>query len=213
MRERYNRQLNQLHTQLTEMGALCETAISAALKGLLNRDEAQLQVAFETDQEIDKKERDIESLCLKLLLEQQPVATDLRMISSAMKIISDMERIGDQASDIAQLSKHFHSAEIIAQTDMDIMAKSVIQMVTASVDSFIKKDLTIAREVIAYDDQIDALFDKIKAELIEWMMRDQRDGNDCLDTLMIAKYLERIGDHAENIAEWVEYTITGTHTE
>lgn len=213
MRERYNRQLNQLHTQLTEMGALCETAISAALKGLLNRDEAQLQVAFETDQEIDKKERDIESLCLKLLLEQQPVATDLRMISSAMKIISDMERIGDQASDIAQLSKHFHSAEIIAQTDMDIMAKSVIQMVTASVDSFIKKDLTIAREVIAYDDQIDALFDKIKAELIEWMMRDRRDGNDCLDTLMIAKYLERIGDHAENIAEWVEYTITGAHTE
>lgn len=211
MRDRYNQQLKQLHTELEKMGALCETAISAALKGLLHKDRQHLAIALETDQEIDKKEREIEALCLKLLLEQQPVATDLRMISAAMKIISDMERIGDQASDIARLSQSFHSGDVIALTDMDTMAKSVIQMVSASVDSFVNKDLHIARQVVSHDDEIDALFDKIKTELIRMITHGERDGNDCLDTLMIAKYLERIGDHAENIAQWVEYTITGEH--
>lgn len=211
MRDRYNRQLQQLNTQLTEMGAMCETAISAALKGLLDNDKNQLKIAFETDSEIDKQEREIESLCLKLLLEQQPVASDLRMISSAMKIISDMERIGDQASDIAQLSKHFRTTALPAQTEMQTMAKSVIKMVTASVDSFIKKDMNIARKVVEYDDKIDSLFDQIKNQLINNITNGRWDGNDCLDTLMIAKYLERIGDHAENIAQWVEYAVTGEY--
>lgn len=211
MRDRYNRQLQQLNTQLTEMGAMCETAISAALKGLLDNDPQQVKIAFETDREIDKQEREIESLCLKLLLEQQPVASDLRMISSAMKIISDMERIGDQASDIAQLSKHFRSTSLPAQTEMQTMAKSVIKMVTASVDSFIKKDMDIARKVVEYDDKIDSLFDQIKNQLINNIANGRWDGNDCLDTLMIAKYLERIGDHAENIAQWVEYAVTGEY--
>lgn len=212
MRNRYNEQLTKLNDELTQMGGLCETAIAAALKALLDRDADKRSLAFEADSEIDKKEREIESLCLKLLLEQQPVASDLRLISSALKIISDMERIGDQASDIAEITKQIGRSSVVSHTDLDLMAKAAIKMVTDSVTSFVQKDLKLARQVVLYDDKIDDLFSKVKTELTEIIAKGEKNGSDCVDTLMIAKYLERIGDHAENIAQWVAYSITGQHT-
>jgi phosphate transport system protein len=209
MRTRFDEQLEQLHVELITMGALCEEAISATIHALLDGDETLLSTVFATDSEIDHKERDIEALCMKLLLHQQPVARDLREISSALKMISDMERIGDQASDIAEIAAYLLDSDETGKIHIRDMAYAVIKMVTESVDSFVKKDLTLARAVMDYDDVVDELFTQIKTELIRLLP--EGDGARCLDLLMIAKYLERIGDHAVNIAEWVEYSITGTH--
>ena len=212
MRNRFDEQLHTLNHELLEMGALIERAIRSATDALVKQDvEAALQ-AIAADREVDQAERDIESLCLKLLLQQQPVARDLRLISSALKMITDMERIGDQASDIAELviylSKEPYRKEL---THLPQMAENAIRMVTGALDAYVRKDLTLAQEVMGMDDAIDALFVTVKDELIALIRHDAAAGSQAIDLLMIAKYYERIGDHAQNIAEWVEYALTGRH--
>ena len=211
MRNKFDHQLEKLNLELITMGALCEDAISASVKGLLDDNDELCQKAVSTAEEINRKERDIESICMKLLLEQQPVARDLRVISSALKMISDMERIGDQAYDIAEIAKFIKNSNVKSRVHIKEMAAAAIKMVTDSVDSFVKKDIELARAVMDYDDKVDNLFNCIKDELVQLISEDRANGEFCIDLLMIAKYLERIGDHAVNIAEWVEYSITGTH--
>ena len=211
MRNKFDSQLEKLNLELITMGALCEDAISASVKGFLDDDDALCQKAVETEDEINRKERDIESICMKLLLEQQPVARDLRVISSALKMISDMERIGDQAYDIAEIAKFIKNSNVKSKIHIKDMAAAATKMVTDSVDSFVKKDVELARAVMAFDDKVDNLFNCVKDELVQLITEDKANGEFCIDLLMIAKYLERIGDHAVNIAEWVEYSITGTH--
>lgn len=211
MRNKFDSQLEKLNLELITMGALCEDAISASVKGFLDDDDALCQKAVETEDEINRKERDIESICMKLLLEQQPVARDLRVISSALKMISDMERIGDQAYDIAEIAKFIKNSNVKSKIHIKDMAAAATKMVTDSVDSFVKKDVELARSVMVYDDKVDNLFNCVKDELVQLITEDKANGEFCIDLLMIAKYLERIGDHAVNIAEWVEYSITGTH--
>ena len=209
MRNAYNEQLQTLHRELTEMGAMCETAVSLAVQAVTLGDTALAAQGYEVDGRIDKAERDIESLCLKLLLQQQPVATDLRVISSALKMITDLERIGDQASDIAEMSRFTAGGDDKCASDLREMAKEAVKMVNESIDSFVKKDLVMARSVIAYDSVVDRWFERIKTDLIACISEDNTRGEYYLDQLMVAKYLERIGDHATNIAEWVEYSILG----
>ena len=211
MRNKFDSQLEKLNLELITMGALCEDAISASVKGFLDDDDALCQKAVETEDEINRKERDIESICMKLLLEQQPVARDLRVISSALKMISDMERIGDQAYDIAEIAKFVKNSNVKSKIHIKDMAAAATKMVTDSVESFVKKDVELARSVMVYDDKVYNLFDCVKDELVQLITEDKANGEFCIDLLMIAKYLERIGDHAVNIAEWVEYSITGTH--
>ena len=211
MRNKFDSQLEKLNLELITMGALCEDAISASVKGFLDDDDALCQKAVEAEDEINRKERDIESICMKLLLEQQPVARDLRVISSALKMISDMERIGDQAYDIAEIAKFIKNRNVKSKIHIKDMAAAATKMVTDSVESFVKKDVELARSVMVYDDKVDNLFDCVKDELVQLITEDKANGEFCIDLLMIAKYLERIGDHAVNIAEWVEYSITGTH--
>ncbi|MGN0494480.1 MAG: phosphate signaling complex protein PhoU [Acutalibacteraceae bacterium] len=211
MRNKFDSQLEKLNLELITMGALCEDAISASVKAMTFGDDALCEKVFATDAEIDQKERDIEAICMKLLLQQQPVARDLRVISSALKMISDMERIGDQASDIAEITKFIKNSSVQSRVHISDMAEAAIKMVTDSVESFVKKDLSLARAVMEYDDKVDNLFDCVKDELVRLISEDRANGEFCIDLLMIAKYLERIGDHAVNIAEWVEYSITGSH--
>ena len=211
MRTKFDGQLSQLNVELIRMGALCEEAISDACKALLEGNVQLADSAKELEREIDQKERNIESLCMRLLLQQQPVARDLRTISSALKMISDMERIGDQAEDIAELTQFTREAGPVDMVHIGDMARAVVVMVTDSVDAFVKKDLDLARKVMAADDQVDALFDQVKRELIQLISTDANQGELSLDLLMVAKYLERIGDHAVNIAEWVVFAITGVH--
>lgn len=212
MRNRFDEQLHTLNHELLEMGALIERAIRSATDALVKQDvEAALQ-AIAADKEVNQAERDIESLCLKLLLQQQPVARDLRLISSALKMITDMERIGDQASDIAELviylSKEPYRKEL---KHLPQMAENAIRMVTGALDAYVRKDVALAQEVMGMDDAIDALFVTVKDELIALIRNDASAGSQAIDLLMIAKYYERIGDHAQNIAEWVEYALTGRH--
>ncbi len=209
MRNVYNEQLRMLHQNMTEMGAQCESAVSLAVQAVTLGSEELAARVFEVDAGIDKMERDIESLCLKLLLKQQPVASDLRDISSALKMISDLERIGDQASDIADLYRYTSGAEDKTSADLREMAQESVKMVNESIDAFVRRDLVMAREVIAYDDVVDRWFERIKTDLIAAISADNTKGEYYLDLLMVAKYLERIGDHATNIAEWVEYSILG----
>ncbi|MCD8036094.1 MAG: phosphate signaling complex protein PhoU [Clostridiales bacterium] len=212
MRNKFYEQLDMLHVELIKMGALCEEAVASAMGALEKNDITMLERVFEADSEIDNKEREIERLCMRLLLQQQPVATDLRVISSALKMITDMERVGDQASNIADLSKVLITSGKRINPDMTKMAKETIKMVTDSVDAFVKNDLELARKVIAYDDVVDNWFVKMKNEVIDMIAEDSSMGEYSIDVLMIAKYLERIGDHATNIAEWVEFSITGTRS-
>ena len=212
MRVKFDQQLERLNVMLIEMGALCEEEITYAVKALEEDSDEMRKLTLETDSVIDVKEREIENLCLKLLLQQQPVARDLRLISSALKMISDMERIGDQAYDIAEITRTMKSdREKVCENDVTLMAQIAIQMVTKSIDSFVKKDIELANDVIITDDKVDDLFCKIKEELIEAVAGDSRWGEYFVDVLMIAKYLERISDHAVNIAEWVIFSITGSH--
>ena len=212
MRNRFDEQLHTLNHELLEMGALIERAIRSATDALVKQDvEAALQ-AIAADKEVDQAERDIESLCLKLLLQQQPVARDLRLISSALKMITDMERIGDQASDIAELVSYLSKEPYIKElTHLPQMAENAVRMVTGALDAYVRKDVVLAQEVMAMDDAIDALFVTVKDELIALIRHDAAAGSQAIDLLMIAKYYERIGDHAQNIAEWVEYALTGRH--
>ena len=211
MRNKFDEQLQRLHVELIQMGAVCEDAISAAAEALLKGDESLVPAALEAERDLDRREREVENLCLKLLLQQQPVARDLREISAALKMISDLERIGDQAADIAELVSYVRVPDGSGVLHIADMTRAVIGMVTDSVDSFVKRDLDLARAVCAADDQVDALFDQVKRELIDMIAADAAWGQQGLDLLMVAKYLERIGDHATNVAEWVEYSITGVH--
>ena len=211
MRNHFDEQLMHLNTELITMGALCEQAISEAAKYLIDNDESLKERVFETDRNIDRKERDIENLCMKLLLQQQPVAKDLRTISSALKMISDMERIGDQASDIAEIVCFVNKSGMSGKVHIADMARATIKMVTDSIESFVRNDLDIAYSVIRHDDIVDGHLIKVKNELISGVKEESESAEALIDLLMIAKYFERIGDHAENIAEWVIYSITGEH--
>ena len=213
MRNRFDEQLNTLNNELITMGALCEEAISSTVKLLIDNDVKMKENVLDADKQIDQKERDIETLCMKLLMQQQPVASDLRTISSALKMISDMERIGDQASDIAEIAEYAYGSGMESETHIADMARATIQMVTDSIDSFVKKDVDLAHTVIEHDNIVDDLFDKVKSELISAIENKAANAEALIDLLMIAKYFERIGDHAENIAEWVIYSITGKHAE
>ena len=213
MRNRLDQQLAQLNRELIEMGALCEEVIAMACRAMLEGDVAMAQKVAPLDSEIDQKERDIESLCLKLLLQQQPVARDLRQISAALKMITDMERIGDQAEDIAEIIRFLNGRHIENGQLMHAMSQAVIQMVTQSVDAFVKHDIILAEKVVSNDDVVDDYFDQVKQKLIDRIAQDPTEGEYALDLLMIAKYYERIGDHAVNIAQWVIFSVTGVHKE
>lgn len=210
MRSRFDKQLETLNTLLIEMGAQIETAINISVMSLKKQDTQLSKKAIAADSEIAQKEKDIESLCLKLLLQQQPVAKDLRLISAALKMITDMERIGNQAADIAEISIYLSETSYIKKLEhIPMMAEATVKMVTESIDAFVKKDLELANRVIAYDDIVDDLFDTVKRDLINLIISDSRNGEQAIDLIMIAKYLERIGDDAVNIAEWVVFSITG----
>ena len=213
MRSQFDKQLAQLHRELIEMGALCEQVIALSSQALTNRDTALAEKVAPLDHEIDRKERDIENLCLRLLLQQQPVASDLRQISAALKMITDMERIGDQAEDIAEIITFLGGRGAENSQLLREMARSTIKMVTESVDAYVKHDTALADQVIAEDDTVDDYFARVKKDLIKRIAQDPDDGEFALDLLMIAKYFERIGDHATNIAEWVIFSVTGEHKE
>ena len=211
MRNHFDQQLSKLHEDLIIMGNLCETAISAAVDAVTKGDGEMARRAMEDDSKIDEMERSIEHLCLKLVLQQQPVARDLRTISSALKMISDMERIGDQATDIAEIAQFIQGMHEQTNATLHTMASAATSMVREAVDSFVRRDMELARKVIADDDLVDSLFTDTKEQLIGFIAQDPSKGEYYLDLLMIAKYLERIADHATNIAEWVMFSITGRH--
>lgn len=212
MRNRFDRQLVQLNNELIEMGGMIEKAISDTVKALVNQDIELASNVIEYDEEIDHQEREIEQLCLKLLLQQQPVAKDLRLISAALKMITDMERIGDHATDISGITIELSKESYIKKLDhIQQMAKETMVMLVQSVEAFVNKDMDKARTVIVHDDVVDDLFNKVKAELIAMIHEDVNAGEQASDLLMAAKYFERIGDHATNISEWVIFSITGQH--
>ena len=213
MRNRFDEQLAQLKKELIEMGALCEEVIAKASEALTRGDVTLAAKVAPLDEQIDQKEHDIEALCLRLLLQQQPVARDLRKISAALKMITDMERIGDQAEDIAEIVTFLKGRTGQNDDLLREMARSTIKMVTESVDAFVKHDIMLAEKVVAYDDVVDNYFEQVKDELIARIAENPDDGEYALDLLMIAKYFERIGDHAVNIAEWVMFSVTGVHKE
>ena len=213
MRGQFDEQLALLNREMIKIGALCEEAITLVSSALSSGDAALAAKVAPCDKQIDQKERDIETLCLKLLLQQQPVARDLRQISAALKMITDMERIGDQAEDIAEIITFLDGRSANEHTHLKEMASATIKMVTDSVDAYVKRDVALAKSVIAYDDVVDSCFDKVKKRLTQMIAADPADGEYALDLLMIAKYFERIGDHATNIAEWVVYSVTGIHKE
>lgn len=211
MRSKFDEQLELLNKKMTEMGCECETIIALSVKALLDGDKSEAILVKENGSKIDQLEREIESICLKLLLQQQPVARDLRVISAALKMITDMERIGDQAEDIADIVMYLNGRTGEECRDIKMMAEAVIKMVTDSVDAYVKKDENLVHEVIKHDDVVDEAFVRAKQTLISMISKNNTDGEYAIDLLMIAKYLERIGDHATNIAEWVEFSITGSH--
>ena len=216
MRNKFDMQLENLSAQLINMGSLCEKAIANVAKAIQKGDLELAKLVMKEDEEIDQMEKDIERLCLKLLLQQQPVARDLRQISAALKMITDMERIGDHASDISEMTILMADAayETGDPINLDLikeMAKETTDMVIKSVDAFVQKDMDMAHWVIKEDDVVDDLFNQFKQQLIKKINENVKNGEQATDMLMVAKYFERIGDHATNIAEWVIYSITGQH--
>ena len=213
MRELFEEQLLLLNQELTEMGALCEEIISLASQALVSYDKALGEKVSKIGAKIDEEERTIETICMRLLLRQQPVARDLRAVSAALKMITDMERIGDQAEDVAEIVCFLNGRTPEDDELMAEMAAAAIKMVTESVDAYVKHDILLAEKVVGDDDTVDRYFDQVKNRLIEKIAQDPGDGEYALDLLMIAKYFERIGDHAVNIAQWVIFSVTGTHKE
>ena len=212
MRNRFDRQLCQLNDELIEMGELIEKAIEDTIKALVSQDVELANAVINMDDEIDAKEKEIENLCLKLLLQQQPVAKDLRLISSALKMITDMERIGDHATDISEITIELSSQKYIKKLEhIQQMSKETMVMIVQSIEAFVNKDIDKARNVIEQDDIVDNLFITVKRELIGMIHENVDAGEQATDLLMVAKYLERIGDHATNISEWVIFSITGSH--
>lgn len=213
MRSRFDEQLALLNKELIEMGAMCEESINMATRALSECDKELAKKVAPLDIEIDQKEREIESMCLKLLLQQQPVAKDLRQVSAALKMITDMERIGDQAEDIAEIVTYLDGRSSAQIGLLKEMAAAAIKMVTQSVDAYVKHDTILAEQVISDDDTVDEYFDRVKRMLIDKIAHDPNEGEHAIDLMMIAKYFERIGDHAVNIAEWVIFSVTGVHKE
>lgn len=217
MRIRLEEQLQQLNLEMIKMGVLCEDAINNSIDILFDagsdaeKKTRKYKEVRRADSEIDHKERELEALCMKILLRQQPVASDLRIVSSVLKMISDFERIGDQASDIAELAQYIIKSDLPEKIKIKDMASETATMVTDCIDAFVNKDLEGCRNIYKHDDVVDSMFTEIKDEIIRLVQSDNVDGELCIDLLMTAKYLERIADHAVNIAEWVEYSITGTH--
>lgn len=208
MRNRFDTQLELLNKELIEMGALCEELIQLTRKALVEGTD-YLENARAKELEVDRMESDIESLCMKLLLKQQPVAKDLRVVSSALKMISDMERIGDQSLDIIEIVEYVRNCDDESKKRIEEMARAAGKMVSDSVDAFVRKNQVLAKSVIDADDFVDGLFMEFKERLIHIISTEKSDGEMYIDMLMIAKYYERIADHATNIAEWVLYSITG----
>lgn len=217
MRIRLEEQLQQLNLEMIKMGVLCEDAINNSIDILFDagsdaeKKKRKYKEVRRADSEINHKERELEALCMKILLRQQPVASDLRIVSSVLKMISDFERIGDQASDIAELAQYIIKSDLPEKIKIKDMASETATMVTDCIDAFVNKDLEGCRNIYKHDDVVDSMFTEIKDEIIRLVQSDNVDGELCIDLLMTAKYLERIADHAVNIAEWVEYSITGTH--
>ncbi len=211
MRSKFDEQLDLLHKELIKMGTLCENAIGMSAKALEEGNVTIAREIFDYVAEIDQKERDIEGMCMRLLLQQQPVAGDLRVISSALKMVTDMQRIGNNSGDIAEIVTMGNIVQNRDKLDIHDMALATIKMVTDSIDAFVKNDMELAKSVIAYDDVVDGHFDRVKEQLIHSLSASETDGEYTLDLLMIAKYFERIGDHATNIAEWVLFSILGHH--
>ncbi len=211
MRNKFDEQLMHLNQKMIEMGALCERLIALCAGALIKGNPEDSEEILLCGHEVDELEREIEAICLKLLLQQQPVASDLRQISSALKMITDMERIGDQTEDIAEIIPFLNGRTGSELSDFKPMAETVCKMVTDSIDAYVNKDLTLAKGVAKQDDIVDDCFDKIKETLIKTISENVADGEYAIDLLMIAKYFERIGDHAVNIAEWVEFSVTGVH--
>lgn len=211
MRTKFDEQLATLNRSLIQMGSTCEEAIALAAKALVNRDIELAHKISPLSDELDQMERSVESLCLKMLLQQQPVASDLRHISAALKMITDMKRIGDQAEDIGEIVTVMNQEIDYDFTLINEMAKAVIYMVTGSVDAFVHQDVDEATDVVDSDDVVDDYFLKVKSSLIAMITKNPEDGQDALDLLMIAKYFERIGDHAVNVAQWVIFSVAGLH--
>ena len=211
MRSRFDEQLKTLNKKMIEMGAECESIIAVSAKALLEGNADDARKAKNQGHIIDEMEREIESICLKLLLQQQPVAKDLRVISAALKMITDMERIGDQAEDIAEIIIFLGGRTGEECHDIRLMAEATIKMVTDSIDAYVNKDLQLAKQVIKHDDVVDSAFARVKQTLVKMVTENTADGEYAVDLLMIAKYFERIGDHAVNIADWVEFSVTGVH--
>ncbi len=209
MRNNFDKQLDQLHVELIKMGSLCEEAISISARVLLGEQEDREGKTASLEREIDQLEHDIETRCMRLLLQQQPVASDLRTVSAALKMISDMERIGDQAADIAELAPYVVESAAPSKSHIMEMAYSAVSMVTDSVEAFVRSDLELAKQVIKADDTVDSLFSQVKSELTAMIRENEIHAEVALDLMMAAKYFERIGDHAVNLAEAVEYSITG----
>ena len=211
MRDEFERQLALLNEELTTMGGLIESAIANAVKAL-DGDEHSINKAYDYEKSIDNKEREIESLSLKLLLTQQPVASDLRLISAALKMITDMERIGDHAVDISEIALFLDEGPDKPDlADIPKMADEAVKMLTGAINAYVYNDEALAKSVIESDDIVDDLFLRVKTELTDMIVKDSSKANSALDLLMIAKYMERIADHATNIAEWVVFSITGVH--
>ena len=213
MRNKFEEQLAKLHDMLIEMGMMIEAAINMAIQALVEQNEDMANQAIAFDEDIDQKEKDIEALCLRLLLQQQPVAGDLRLISAALKMITDMERIGDHAADISEITLMLTGIAFVKKlVHIPQMAATAAKMVTGSIDAYVNMDLALANEVIEMDDIVDGLFDTVKNDLIGLIQTDRANAGQAIDLMMIAKYFERIGDHATNIAEWVVFSITGRRT-
>ena len=211
MRKRYDEQLERLHGEIIRMGEMIERAILGAVSALETHDVSRAKEIIASDEEIDQQEKLVEGLCMKLLLSQQPVAGDLRRVSSALKVITDMERIGDHATDISELTLMLGGVPGMGALDLRQMAAKTCEMLLGSLEAFVHQDTAQARAVIAKDDEVDALFLRVKDDIIDALRGEPGGGEEAIDLLMAAKYFERIGDHATNIAEWAIYAVSGEH--
>lgn len=212
IRKIFEEELSGLKTELVEMCRLTETMIETAIKALLTRDRELGRSVGETDKRVDEYEMDIEKKCMRILLKQQPVAKDFREVSTALKMITDIERFGDQASDIGDLVYTMPGDRYIKELHhIAKMGELAVKMVRESVNSFIQHSIPLADEVISADDRMDDLFLTVKNELIYLINKDAKNGDQAIELMMVAKYLERIGDHAVNVAEWTKYNETGVH--
>ena len=208
MRKRFDEQLEALNQEMQEMGRMVEDSIQKAIEALLKQDETLAQSVMEADALVDQKQKEIESICFTLLMQQQPVASDLRVISAALKMVTDMERIGDHAADISEMTLHLAHEPYIKNLDhIRQMATETTWMLIQSIEAYVEKDTRKASGVIAHDDIVDELFADTKRELIELIHQDKNNGEQAADLLMVAKYFERIGDHATNLAEWCIFSI------